>query len=285
MNTKIEQRSLALVAANANLAAPVRRTLTVAGPAFYVSAALAFLASVAATIYLCRSMSGGMPMPGGWTMSMAWMKMPGQSWLGSAASFMAMWVAMMVGMMLPSLVPMLVSYRRSIHASGTARCAGLTMLVSAGYFFMWAIIGLAVYPLGVVMAAAAMRWVALARCVPVATGVVFMLAGILQLTKWKARQLERCRSAPACNRPVTPDAWSACPHGFHLGVDCALCCLSFTMILLAAGVMNLGGMATLAVAINMERLLPRPAIASRAIGLATMGAAILAIVRAMENLP
>jgi len=50
---------------------------------------------------------GEMPMPGGWTMSMAWMRMPGQTWPGAAASFLGMWIVMMVAMMLPSLVPML----------------------------------------------------------------------------------------------------------------------------------------------------------------------------------
>jgi predicted metal-binding membrane protein len=50
---------------------------------------------------------GEMSMPGGWTMSMAWTLMPGQTWPGAAASFLGMWTVMMVAMMLPSLVPML----------------------------------------------------------------------------------------------------------------------------------------------------------------------------------
>ena len=44
-----------------------------------------------------------MATPGGWTMSMAWMRMPGKTWPGAAASFVGMWVVMM----LPSLAPML----------------------------------------------------------------------------------------------------------------------------------------------------------------------------------
>jgi len=40
-------------------------------------------------------------MPGGWTMAMAWTRMPGQTWPGAAASFLGMWVVMMVAMMLP----------------------------------------------------------------------------------------------------------------------------------------------------------------------------------------
>src|SRR5207302_5508750 len=66
-------------------------------------AALLFASSAAVTIVWCASMSamGEMPMPGGWTMSMAWMRMPGQTWSGAAASFLGMWVVMMVAMMLP----------------------------------------------------------------------------------------------------------------------------------------------------------------------------------------
>src|SRR5450755_4682512 len=56
-----------------------------------------FAASVAATIAAAVSMSamGDMPMPGGWTLSAAWMPMCGQSWPGAAASFLGMWVVMM----------------------------------------------------------------------------------------------------------------------------------------------------------------------------------------------
>src|SRR6266478_2366089 len=75
--------------------------------AFFGVSALLFAASAAVTIVWCASMSvmGEMPMPGDWTMSMTWMRMPGQTWLGAAASFLGMWVVMMVAMMLPSLVP------------------------------------------------------------------------------------------------------------------------------------------------------------------------------------
>src|SRR5205085_2005864 len=98
--------------------------------------ALVFAASVAVTIVLCASMTtmGGMPMPGGWTMSMTWMRMPGQTWPGSAASFAGMWIVMMVAMMLPSLVPMLSRYRQAMRASDEARIERLTALAGAGYF-------------------------------------------------------------------------------------------------------------------------------------------------------
>src|SRR5215831_16646210 len=84
--------------------------------AFFAFSALLFAASAAVTIAWCSSMSamGGMLMPGGWTMSMTWMRMPDQTWGGAAASFVGMWVVMMVAMMLPSLVPMLWRYRQAV---------------------------------------------------------------------------------------------------------------------------------------------------------------------------
>ena len=66
----------------------------------------------------------GMPMPGGWTMSMTWMRMPGQTWPGAAASFLGMWIVMMVAMMLPSLVPMLWRYRKAVDGQATRASVG-----------------------------------------------------------------------------------------------------------------------------------------------------------------
>src|SRR5258708_12580585 len=77
---------------------------------FFAVSALLFAASTAVTIVWGASMStmGGMPMPGGWTMSMTWM--PGQDWSGAALSFLGMGVVMMMAMMMPSLVPLLFPY-------------------------------------------------------------------------------------------------------------------------------------------------------------------------------
>ena len=94
---------------------------------------------------------GGMPMPGGWTMSMVWMRMPGQTWPGAAASFLGMWAVMMTAMMLPSLVPVLWRYHQADSATGDL--GRLTALVGLGYFVVWTMIGTAAFPLGVALAA------------------------------------------------------------------------------------------------------------------------------------
>src|SRR5205823_1404477 len=159
--------------------------------AFLGVSALLFAASAAVTIVWCASMSamGEMPMPGGWTMSMVWMRMPGQTWPGAAASFLGMWVVMMVAMMLPSLVPMLWSYRHAVARTSETRLGRLTALVGVGYFFVWTVCGIAAFPLGAAVAAIQMQQPAVARAVPIAVGVVVVIAGALQFTAWKAHHL------------------------------------------------------------------------------------------------
>ncbi len=142
--------------------------------AFFGISALLFAGSAAVTIVRCASMSamGEMSMPGGWSMSMAWMRMPGQTWPGAATSFLGTWVVMMVAMMLPSLVPMLWRYRQAVGKRGETRFGRLTGLVGVGYFFVWTVFGMAAFPLGVALAAVEMQQPAPARQVPIAVGVV-----------------------------------------------------------------------------------------------------------------
>ncbi|HEU5316666.1 MAG TPA: DUF2182 domain-containing protein [Chloroflexota bacterium] len=250
--------------------------------AFLGVSALLFVASAAGTIVWCASMAemGGMPMPGGWTMSMAWMRMPGQTWPGAAASFLGMWVVMMAAMMLPCLVGMLRRYREAVARTGEARLGRLTALAGAGYFFVWTGFGMAAFPLGVGLAALEMEEPALARAVPIAVGAVVLMAGLLQFTAWKARHLACCREAPAPGRTLPADAGTAWRHGLRLGLDCSRCCVGPMAILLVMGVMDLRAMAVVAAAITVERLAPAGERVARAVGAAGVAAGLFLIVRA-----
>ena len=250
--------------------------------AFFAVSALLFAASAAVTIVSCASMSamGEMPMPGGWTMAMAWMRMPGQTWSGAAASFLGMWVVMMVAMMLPSLAPMLWRYRQAVDGTGETRLGLLTALVSVGYFFVWTAIGMAAFPLGVALAAVEMQLPALAHAVPIAVGVVFLIAGALQFTAWKAHHLACCREAPGCGHTLPADAGTAWRHGVRLGLHCGCCCAGLTVILLVIGVMDLRAMAVVTAAITVERLAPAGERVARAIGAVVVVAGFFLIARA-----
>jgi predicted metal-binding membrane protein len=226
------------------------------------------------------SAMGQMPMPGGWTMSMAWMRMPGQTWAGSAASFLGMWIVMMVAMMLPSLVPMLRRYRQAVGETAGTRLAWLTVLVSVGYFFVWTVFGMAAFFLGVTLAAVMMQLPALARAVPITVGVIVLIVGLLQFTAWKAHHLACCRRVPGCCH-LRSDGCTAWRHGLRLGLHCSYCCAGLTAILLVIGVMDLPAMAAVASAITVERLAPAGERVARAIGVALIGSGLFLIARAV----
>jgi predicted metal-binding membrane protein len=201
-----------------------------------------------------------MPMPGGWTMSMAWMRMPDQTSPGAFAAFVAMWALMMVAMMLPSLMPAVLAHRRPLR-------------LACGYFAVWTAVGVVIYPIGVALAELEMASRAASCAVPLATAAVLALAGAWQLTRAKLRALARCRDRACCaigRRPTPADAWR---DGLRLGTRCVRCCIAPMAVLLAAGVMSLAAMAIVGAAITIERLVPRPRWFVRAFGIAALAAA------------
>jgi predicted metal-binding membrane protein len=250
--------------------------------AFLCVSALLFAASAALTIVWSTSMAsmGEMPMPGGWTMSMTWMRMPGQTWAGSAGMFVGMWIVMMVAMMLPSVMPMLSRYRKAVRVSGQARLGSLTALVAIGYFFVWTAFGVFAFPLGVALATIEMRQPALSRAVPIAAALVIVIAGVVQFTTWKARQLACCRDLSRLSDALTAEARTAWRHGVRLGLDCAPCCANLMALLLVIGVMDLRAMAVVTAAITAERLAPAGERIAQAIGALTVGAGLILVARA-----
>lgn len=254
--------------------------------AFFGTSALLFVASAALTTIWCGSVSGTgeMPMPGGWTMSMAWMPMPGQTWLGAATSFVGMWFVMMVAMMLPSLVPMLWRYHQTIGGTRETRSSWLTALLAMGYFFVWAMCGVAVFPLGAALAGIEMQQPALARVVPIAVGVVVVIAGALQFSAWKIHHLACCRKPSGRELRLPANAATAWRDGLRLGLHCIYGCAGFTAILLVIGIMDLRVMALVTAAITAERLAPNGERVARAIGIVVAGVGLLLIARATAGL-
>lgn len=223
---------------------------------FIAICALAFIISTLATIHFCHSMCCSMEMPGGWTMSMMWMPMPGQAWTASALTFMVMWLAMMVAMMMPSAVPVFLRSRR--------HCVSLCAM-ACGYFAVWLAAGLGVYALGAALTAFAMRSDTFSCTVPLLSGIALIGAGAIQFTPWKAKHLQRCRSPLGC--AISSDhADTSFRLGWRQGMACCLCCAAPMTIQLALGIMNPLVMLIVALAIAAEKTLPRPEITARLIG-------------------
>lgn len=243
-----------------------------------------FIASAATTIVWCRSMAtmAEMPMPGGWSMTMMWMPMSGQSWFGATASFLDTWDVMMLAMMLPCLVPMLLRYRRAVQLhTSPGRLGWLTALAGLGYFFIWTVIGLLVFPLGVELNAVLMEHMELSLMIPVAVGIVVLAVSILQLTNWKLHQLACCSTLPFRGQTAPNDAGTAWKHGLHLGIRCSRCTGGLMLILLVIGMMNLFAMAVITAAITFERLAPAGKWVASTIGAIGIGTGIFIIAQAV----
>jgi predicted metal-binding membrane protein len=249
---------------------------------FLCVATLLFAGSAVLTVIWCSAMSGmgGMPMPGGWTMSMTWMRMPGQTWTGVTASFLCMWGVMMIAMMLPSFAPTLWRYHQAVAMSATAHGSAFTTLAGLGYFSVWALLGAFVFPLGSALASLEMREPALARIVPAAAGMAILIAGALQFTGWKTRQLACCRAASDDYRRQA-DVSTAWRYGVSVGVHCVPCCANLMAILVIVGVMDVGAMALVTAGITLERLTIGP-LPARVVGGVSVCAGMVLTMRAIQ---
>ena len=127
--------------------------------------------------------------------------------------------------------------------------------------------------------AAEMRWGRVGEWRSVAVGVVLLVAGGVQFSSWKARQLALWREGSARGRPPAPSALGAWRHGLRLGVRCSLCCGSLMLALLAIGMMNVVAMVAVTVAISAERLAPAPLRVARVAGVVIVVVGVLTIAR------
>jgi predicted metal-binding membrane protein len=252
---------------------------------FIFASGVAFIVSAAATVYFCRSMCCETEMPGGWRMSMMWMRMPSQTWAASAASFLLMWLAMMVAMMLPSTMSMLLSYQRSLVDRGVVYVGVPVMLTTCGYFLVWLAIGGIVYAAGAAFASETVRSTEFSRSVPFLSGAALVIAGCFQFTPWKTESLRQCRCQQICALlqagGIPRMAWR---HGIRQGAYCAVCCAAPMMALLVLGTMNLGVMILVTAVITMEKLMPKPEFLVRISGIAALITGGVMIARALISI-
>ena len=206
------------------------------------------------------------------------MSMPRQEWYLELPGYLRMWMLMMVPMMLPSLLPIVSRYRRSVPAGGLRR-HGLTALVGLGYFAVWAGLGVVAYGGSAGVTALETGWGPAGRWLPGAAGVTLLVAGIAQLTTWKARQLALCRGEPGEDCHLGATGASAVRHGLELGLRCGRSCGPLMLALLATGTMEPLAMAAVTLAITTERLAPAPLRVVRLVGVAILVAGMVTVAR------
>jgi predicted metal-binding membrane protein len=246
----------------------------------YFGAIAVFLATLAYTLYSVRTMSGGMPMPGGWVMSMMWMPMPGQSTPAAAIMFIAMWTSMMIVMMLPSAMPMILIYRRVITRRGESNPSLRSAVMISGYFLVWAAFGALTFVAGYLLANLEMAFASLSRAVPAIAGVTLILCGLYQWTPWKSSCLKHCQDPISLVAAHLRTGWrGSLALGLHHGATCAACCWSLMIIQIILGMMNLFVMAAITLVIAAEKLFPHGAAVAKLVGAGAGLAGIAAILR------
>lgn len=247
------------------------------------AAGIATAAAWGYTISAANGMSSSMPMPGGWSMSMAWMSMGHQSALAHASMFLVMWAVMMIAMMLPSVMPAVLLHRRLVQSRVERgdRANASNLLLLAGYFSIWVAFGAVAYAVGMSLAAAAMRSVRVSMLVPVVTGAALAAAGVYQLTRWKQLCLRHCRSPldffARHDIRGASDSWR---FGLHHGAYCAACCWGLMVIQLSLGVMSVPLMALVALVILLEKQWRHGETLARVVGVASLAGGIFLVLRA-----
>lgn len=216
------------------------------------------------------SLMGMGAMPAGSAMPMAW----------TAATFLLMalmWWVMMVGMMIPSALPAILLHARvqRHHRPDVAEASRYGLLFAVGYMVAWAL-----FSLGATTAQWGLTEVELLAPMSMTVGatagaVLFVLAGLYQLSPLKSACLRHCRSpAEFLSSHYRPGGIGAFTTGAHHGLYCVGCCWLLMLLLFAGGVMNLLWVFVLAVFVLVEKLLPHGLWVARSSGVVMLAFAV-----------
>lgn len=192
----------------------------------------------------------------------------------SAATFLAMWATMMVAMMFPTVAPIVLLHRMVARRRGDGVLP--TVAFGAGYLLVWTAAGLV--PLAVLVAfrnvAHDTGWVA-----PLA-GVVLIVCGAYQFSRWKQACQRACRSPMSFL--MTHDfggggVVGALRTGASHGAYCLGCCWALMAVLFVVGLMNLVWMAAISVVFLAEKHWRHAAALARVVGtlVIALGVAVL----------
>jgi len=248
-----------------------------------VGAALAAL-TIAAWLYLLHLASAMSDMAMLDMPTMPGMAMPAVhawSWV-EVGVLVVMWGVMMIAMMTPTAAPMILMFS-AIHRRRTSegRPAVPTAIFVLGYLVVWTIYSVVAALAQAGLHSAAMLSSAMAATSPLLAGGLLVAAGVFQWTPLKRACLATCRS-PLSFLMI---GWregrgGAFVMGLRHGLYCLGCCWAVMALLFVAGIMNLLWVASIAVAILVEKVVPRGELIGRLAGVVLVAAGVLIVARA-----
>jgi predicted metal-binding membrane protein len=183
-----------------------------------------------------------------------------------------MWWAMMIGMMLPSAAPMTLTFatvNRRRRELGTPWVP--TAVFVAGYLLAWGAFSVAATAAQLGLEHAKLMAPMRGLASPLVGGLLFVAAGLYQLTPLKHACLRRCRSPLA----FVLERWregtaGALRMGAEHGAWCLGCCALLMTLLFVGGVMNLWWAAAIAAWVVVEKILPHGDALARIAGVAAI---------------
>ena len=190
------------------------------------------------------------------TLSMLSMHMYGTMGL-PLGPFLFFWTVMMAAMMLPALAPT-ISVRFELLSQGTPSLVGSMARVSAfllGYLLTWCLFGLPVFSIGLLSD----KLVQHEPFIGLGLGIVlFVAAGLYQLTPLKKRCLAHCNPALCHHTTMVPTSSAATvlfdlKDGLQHSLSCLGCCGGLMLILIPVGLMNLPWMILITLLIFLEK--------------------------------
>jgi len=233
------------------------------------------------TVTLIGRLNGVIRMADGRTMSMMWMHVPGDSWIGAWSMFAAMWVGMMLAMMLPSAWPSISSFRQVAHTRGERWAGALSLVMMSAYFLVWLAFGMLAYGAGLALNSAAMLSPVVGRALPIAAAGGLVVAGLYQLTPWKMTCLTHCRDPLHFVTFRPGGGWrEAVRLGVIQGELCVGCCWGLMLMQLVLGMASVPLIIGVAIVIAAEKLLPEPVIVAQGIGLVAVTIGVVLAVEA-----
>jgi predicted metal-binding membrane protein len=191
-----------------------------------------------------------------------------------------MWAVMMVAMMVPSAAPMLLMFTTINRRRRTQQQPYVpTVVFLGGYLLVWAGFSALAMLAQWGLHSAALLSPMMVSISPILGGLVLLAAGSFQWTPLKYTCLTRCRSPLGFLMTDWREGHrGALTMGLRHGMYCVGCCWFLMALLFVAGVMNLLWVATIAVFVLVEKVVPRGDLVGRVAGgvLVVAGLIILA---------
>jgi predicted metal-binding membrane protein len=189
-----------------------------------------------------------------------------------------MWIVMMIGMMMPSAAPMILIYARVGRQAATqGKPFAASGWFAGGYLAAWAVFSLVATSAQWALERAALLTPMMESASNRLGAAVLILAGVYQWAPLKDACLSHCRSPLLFiqrHGGFHREPLGALTLGFRHGIYCIGCCWALMALLFVGGVMNLFWIATLAILVLFEKVVPFGRVVARAAGLVFIAAGV-----------